>query len=144
MRAADNELGATGAEHVAMALRELTGLQTLNIACTFLILPMLLLCLCLVFYRFEGGCDFGMSGVFESMVVVGNLVVTNVAGNKFGATGAEHIGMALRELTGLQSLFLGGMCFVFADVAAFFCLYLLFFCYEGGRDCFRCRGRLRA
>jgi hypothetical protein len=133
MRAAANQLGATGAEHVAMALalRELTGLQTLNIGGMFLILPMLLLCLCLIFYRFEGGCDFGMSGVFESMVVVRDLVVTNVADNKLGATGAEHIGMALRELTGLQELVCHGMRCILMFLI---CLCFFFFCIEGGYD----------
>jgi hypothetical protein len=45
MRAAENKLGATGAEHIAMALRELTGLQRLHMSLkdggTFLISPML-------------------------------------------------------------------------------------------------------
>ena len=33
-RGADNQLGATGGEHIASALRSLTGLQTLNLGCT--------------------------------------------------------------------------------------------------------------
>ena len=36
-----------------------------------------------------------------------DVIVTRVAGNDFGATGGEHIGLALRSLTGLQTLDLG-------------------------------------
>ena len=38
----------------------------------------------------------------------GLLIVTRVAGNELGPTGGEHIGMALRELTALQTLDLRG------------------------------------
>ncbi len=33
-RVADNHLGPTGEPHIALAPRELTGLQTLNLSCT--------------------------------------------------------------------------------------------------------------
>ncbi len=35
-----------------------------------------------------------------------DLIVTRVAANGLGPTGGEHIGMALRELTALQTLYL--------------------------------------
>ena len=38
------------------------------------------------------------------------LIVTRVAVNQFGPTGGEHIGLALRELTGLHELDLSGTC----------------------------------
>ena len=47
---------------------------------------------------------FLMSGGIESKGVVWDLIVTRVAGNELGPTGGEHIGMALRELTALQTL----------------------------------------
>jgi hypothetical protein len=47
-----------------------------------------------------------MSGAVERMGVVWDLPVTRVAGNGFGATGGEHIVLALRFLTGLQTLYL--------------------------------------
>jgi hypothetical protein len=40
------------------------------------------------------------------------VIVTRVAGNKFGATGGEHIASALRLLTGLQTLHLMGTRFL--------------------------------
>ena len=49
-----------------------------------------------------------MSGGIESKGVVWDLIVTRVAGNELGPTGGEHIGMALRELTALQTLYLSG------------------------------------
>jgi hypothetical protein len=45
-----------------------------------------------------------MSGAVERMGVVWDLPVTRVADNEFGATGGEHIGLALRFLTRLQTL----------------------------------------
>ena len=42
------------------------------------------------------------------MGVVWDLIVTRVAENEFGPTGGEHIALALRELTGLQTLDLRG------------------------------------
>ncbi len=39
-----------------------------------------------------------------NMGVVWDLIVSRVAGNEFGPASGEHIAMALRELTGLQSL----------------------------------------
>ena len=50
---------------------------------------------------------FDVGGI-ESTGVVLYLIVTRVADNGFGPTGGEHIGLALRELTGLQTLSLGG------------------------------------
>ncbi len=50
---------------------------------------------------------FDVGGI-ESTGVVLNLIVTRVADNEFGPTGGEHIGLALRELTGLQTLDLSG------------------------------------
>ncbi len=56
----------------------------------------------------EGGFVlFLMSGAVEGMGVVRGLIVTRVAGNGLGPTGGEHIGLALRALTGLQTLDLG-------------------------------------
>ena len=53
----------------------------------------------------EGGVLlFLMSGAVEGMGVVRGLIVTRVAGNGFGPTGGAHIALALRELTGLQTL----------------------------------------
>ena len=46
---------------------------------------------------------FDVGGI-ESTGVVLYLIVTRVAANGFGPTGGEHIGLALRELTGLQTL----------------------------------------
>ena len=60
---------------------------------------------------------FDVGGI-ESTVVVLCLIVTRVAGNGFGPTGGEHIGLALRELTGLQTLDLEGTC--------------LLCCFDGG------------
>jgi LytS/YehU family sensor histidine kinase len=61
-----------------------------------------------VFVIFEGGFSlFLMSGAFEGMGVERGLIVTRVAGNDLGPTGGEHIGLALRALTGLQTLDLG-------------------------------------
>ena len=51
---------------------------------------------------------FLMSGGIESKGVVWDLIVTRVADNELGPTGGEHIGMALRELTALQTLNLRG------------------------------------
>ena len=47
-------------------------------------------------------------GGIESMGVVWYLIVTRVAENYFEPTGGEHIAMALRGLTGLQTLHLNG------------------------------------
>ena len=60
-----------------------------------------------VFVIFEGGfCLFLMSGAVEGMGVVRGQIVTRVADNDLGPTGGEHIGLALRALTGLQRLYL--------------------------------------
>jgi hypothetical protein len=45
-----------------------------------------------------------MSGAVEGMGVVRGLIVTRVADNLLGSEGGEHIGLALRALTGLQTL----------------------------------------
>ncbi len=58
---------------------------------------------------FEGG--FGLflkSGAVEGTGVVRGLIVTRVAGNRLGPTGGKHIILALRAMTGLQTLCLGG------------------------------------
>ena len=62
---------------------------------------------CLVF---EGCCDLfvDVGGGIERIGAVWDLIVTRVAGNEFGPTGGEHIALALRELTGLQTLNLAG------------------------------------
>ena len=53
----------------------------------------------------EGGFVlFLMSGAVEGMGVVRGLIVTRVADNGLGPTGGAHIALALRELTGLQTL----------------------------------------
>ena len=52
---------------------------------------------------------FDVGGI-ESTGVVLYLIVTRVAGIGFGPTGGEHIGLALRELTGLQTLNLSSTC----------------------------------
>ncbi len=39
-----------------------------------------------------------------------DVIVMREAGNKVGSVGCEHISSALRELTGLQELDLGGTC----------------------------------
>ena len=73
------------------------------------LLFVLLVVFVVVFVIFEGGfCLFLMSGAVEGMGVVRGLIVTRVAGNDLGPTGGEHIGLALRELTGLQTLDLSG------------------------------------
>ena len=51
---------------------------------------------------------FLMSGAVEGMGVVRGLIVTRVADNRLGPTGGAHIAIALRELTGLQTLDLRG------------------------------------
>ena len=62
-----------------------------------------------VFVIFEGGfCLLLKSGAVEGTGVVRGLIVTRVAGNGLEPTGGEHIGLALRALTGLQTLNLGG------------------------------------
>jgi hypothetical protein len=48
-----NNFGAAGAKHIAMALRALTGLQHLSFSGACFVTPMLLLCLCLLFYCLE-------------------------------------------------------------------------------------------
>ena len=59
----------------------------------------------------EGGFVlFLMSGAVEGMGVVRGLIVTRVAGNGLEPTGGAHIAIALRELTGLQELYLDGAC----------------------------------
>ncbi len=64
---------------------------------------------CCFFVIFEGGFGlFLMSGAVEGMGVVRGLIVTRVAENDLGPTGGEHIGLALRALTGLQRLDLSG------------------------------------
>jgi hypothetical protein len=61
------------------------------------------------FFIFEGGFGlFLMSGAVEGMGVVRGLIVTRVADNRLWPTGGEHIGLALRALTGLQTLNLRG------------------------------------
>ena len=61
-----------------------------------------------VCFVFEGCCDLFVDvGGIERIGVVWDLIVTRVAGNEFGPTGGEHIALALRELTGLQTLNLG-------------------------------------
>ena len=66
-------------------------------------------CFACCFVICEGGFVlFLMSGAVEGMGVVRGLIVTRVAGNDLGPTGGEHIGLALRALTGLQTLYLGG------------------------------------
>ncbi len=58
---------------------------------------------------FEGGfCLILKSGAVEGIGVVRGLIVTRVEGNSFGPTEGEHIGLALRALTGLQTLELSG------------------------------------
>ena len=62
-------------------------------------------CFCGCFVIFEGG--FGLlltSGAVEGTGVVRRLIVTRVADNGLGPTGGAHIALALRELTGLQTL----------------------------------------
>ena len=73
------------------------------------LLFVLLVVFVVVFVIFEGGfCLFLMSGAVEGMGVVRGLIVTRVAGKDLGPTGGAHIALALRELSGLQSLGLGG------------------------------------
>ena len=73
------------------------------------LLLVLLVVFVVVFVIFEGGfCLFLMSGAVEGTGVVRGLIVTRVAGNDLGPTGGEHIGLALRALTGLQTLNLYG------------------------------------
>ncbi len=45
-----------------------------------------------------------MSGAVGGMCVVWGLIVTRVADNGLGPTGGHHIAIALRALTGLQTL----------------------------------------
>jgi hypothetical protein len=89
--------------HMGLALTSLTGLQTLDIRCAIFLLLWLrgwvYCCICL-----RKGLIFEMLGAVGRMGVVWDLPVTRVAGNGFGATGGEHIGLALRFLTGLQTL----------------------------------------
>ena len=68
----------------------------------------LLVVFVVVFVIFEGGfCLLLMSGAVEGTGVVRGLIVTRVVDNGLGPTGGEHIGLALRALTGLQTLDLG-------------------------------------
>ena len=58
-----------------------------------------------VCFVFEGCCDLFVDvGGIERIGAVWDLIVTRVAVNDFGPTGGEHIALALRELTGLQTL----------------------------------------
>jgi hypothetical protein len=62
-------------------------------------------CFCCCFVICEGGVVlFFMSGAVEGMGVVRGLIVTRVADCGLGPTGGAHIALALRELTGLQTL----------------------------------------
>ena len=71
-----------------------------------LLLVLLVVFVC-CFVICEGGVVlFLMSGAVEGMGVVRGLIVTRVAGNDLGPTGGAHIALALRELTGLQELYL--------------------------------------
>ncbi len=44
------------------------------------------------------------------MLEVCDVIVMRDAGNEIGSVGCKHISTALRELTGLQELDLGGTC----------------------------------
>ena len=69
------------------------------------LLLLVLVVFVVVFVIFEGGFGlFLMSGAVEGTGVVRGPIVTRVAGNDLGPTGGEHIGLALRALTGLQTL----------------------------------------
>ena len=71
-RVADNKLGPTGGEHIALALRELTGLQTLNLRCTlFMLLLLLLLCLLFALCLRDVVICLLMWGVLRGLVLCG-------------------------------------------------------------------------
>ena len=65
-------------------------------------------------------------GGFESMGVVWDLIVTRIAENHLGPWEGEHIAMALRGLTGLQTLLLNGTLFM---LLLLLWLCLLFACF---------------
>jgi hypothetical protein len=72
------------------------------------LLSVLLVVFVVVFDIFEGGFGlFLMSGAVEGMGVVRGQIVTRVADTGLGPAGGVHIGLALRALTGLQTLDLG-------------------------------------
>ncbi len=71
---------------------------------------LLLLLLCLLFACFLKEvviCLLNMGGI-AMKGVLRVLIVKRVAANALGSTGGEHIASALRLLTGLQTLDLGG------------------------------------
>jgi hypothetical protein len=54
----------------------------------------------------EGGRVWAVG--YDVMLEKCDVIVTRAAGNDFGPLGSEHISAALRELTGLQELYLDG------------------------------------
>jgi uncharacterized membrane protein len=69
-----------------------------------LLLLFLVVCFFVSSFLREALVLFLMSGAVEGMGVVRGLIVTRVAANGLGPTVGEHIGLALRALTGLQTL----------------------------------------
>ena len=65
-------------------------------------------------------------GGIESMGVVWDLIVTRVAANRLGPSEGEHIAMALRGLTGLQTLLLTCTLFMLLLLLWLFLLFALF------------------
>ena len=59
-----------------------------------------------------------------------DLIVMRVAGNELGPIGGEHVSRALMQLTGLQTLDLGGTCLLCCFDGGGVCL-----AGEGGREC---------
>ena len=81
-----------------------------------------------VFVIFEGGFGFIlMSGAVEGKGVVRGLIVTRVAANDLGPTGGAHIALALRELTGLQTLNLSCTLFMLLLLLLLCLLFAFFF-----------------
>ena len=63
-------------------------------------------------------------------IVMFDLIVMRVAGNELGPIGGEHVSRALMQLTGLQTLDLGGTCLLCCWEGGVVCI-----AGEGGREC---------
>ena len=93
-----------------------------------------------MFVIFEGGFGlFLMSGAVEGTGVVRGLIVTRVADNCLGPTGGAHIALALRELTGLQTLDLRSTWLMVIFILLLLC-FVVFILLREGVILLRCGG----
>ena len=96
--------GHEGGEHVAAALRSLTGLQDLDLSCTFSrVWLMRGIWFVKEKIKYTGN---SLKGVLEVL----GFIVTLIAGSELGPVGVEHVAAALISLTGLTRL---GLCGTF-------------------------------